>query len=90
MIVIRVSKKYFRPNEVDNLVGNANKAKRLLSWKPKNDIRHLIKEMLSSDLEISRKLKLKLKLKKKILIAGQEGMVGSSLYNFLKKRNLIF
>ena len=59
MIVIRVSKKYFRPNEVDNLIGNANKAKRLLSWKPKNDIRHLIKEMLSSDLEISRKLKLK-------------------------------
>ena len=50
MIVIRISKKYFRPNEVDNLIGNANKAKKILKWKPKTNIRELIKEMLDYDL----------------------------------------
>ena len=59
MKVIRVSKKYFRPNEVNNLIGNANKAKRLLKWKPKIHIHELIKEMMSTDLELIRKSKLK-------------------------------
>jgi len=59
MVIIRISKKYFRPNEVNNLIGNAGKAKKLLKWKPKIDIRHLIKEMIDSDLENIRKSKLK-------------------------------
>ena len=59
MKVIRVSKKYFRPNEVNNLIGNANKAKRLLKWKPKIHIHELIKEMMNTDLELIRKSKLK-------------------------------
>ena len=59
MIVVKISKKYFRPNEVNNLIGNANKAKKLLKWKPKIDIRHLIKEMIDSDLENIRKSQLK-------------------------------
>ncbi len=50
-IVIKVSKKYFRPNEVDNLIGNTSKAKRLLKWKPKIKIDDLIEEMLLSDLK---------------------------------------
>ena len=37
MIVVKIDKKYFRPNEVDNLVGNANKAKKLLKWSPKRN-----------------------------------------------------
>jgi len=59
MKVVKVSKKYFRPNEVNNLIGNANKAKRLLKWKPKIHIYQLIKEMMNTDLELIRKLKLK-------------------------------
>ena len=59
MIVIRVSKRYFRPNEVNNLIGNANKAKRLLKWKAKINIHQLIKEMMDTDLELIRKSKLK-------------------------------
>ena len=55
MIVIKVSKKYFRPNEVPNLIGNANKAKKLLKWKPKTNIDSLIKEMINTDLELVRK-----------------------------------
>ena len=59
MIIVKVSKQYFRPNEVNNLIGNANKAKKLLKWKPKINIYQLIKEMLDTDLENIRKSKLK-------------------------------
>ena len=59
MIIVRISKKYFRPNEVDNLIGNAKKAKKLLKWKPKTNIHQLIKEMIDADLENIRKLTLK-------------------------------
>ena len=36
MTVVRIDKKYFRPNEVNNLIGNSSKAKKILNWKPKN------------------------------------------------------
>ena len=55
MTVVRISKKYFRPNEVPNLKGNANKAKRLLNWKAKTNISELINEMMTNDLELVRK-----------------------------------
>ena len=50
-IIIKISKKYFRPNEVDNLIGNTSKAKKTFKWKPKIKIDELIKEMLESDLK---------------------------------------
>ena len=50
-IVIRISKKYFRPNEVNNLIGNTSKAKKVFNWRPKIKIDGLIKEMLESDLK---------------------------------------
>jgi GDPmannose 4,6-dehydratase len=59
MTVIKISKKYFRPNEVNNLIGNANKARRLLKWSPKRNIHQLIKEMMDTDLENIRKSNLK-------------------------------
>ena len=40
------NKKYFRPAEVDSLIGDARKAKRVLKWKPKINIHELIKEMI--------------------------------------------
>ena len=52
MIVIRIDKKYFRPNEVDNLVGNSSKAKKILNWKPKTSIYELIAEMMENDLTL--------------------------------------
>jgi GDPmannose 4,6-dehydratase len=51
-IIIKISKKYFRPNEVENLIGNTSKAKKTFKWKPKIKIDELIKEMLESDLKI--------------------------------------
>jgi GDPmannose 4,6-dehydratase len=55
MEVIRISKKYFRPNEVDNLIGDSSKAKKLLNWKPKVSIDELVKEMMEEDLDIVKK-----------------------------------
>jgi len=49
--IIECDKKYFRPTEVDILIGNANKAKRILKWKSKITIDELIKDMVDSDLK---------------------------------------
>ena len=51
-IVIKVSKKYFRPNEVENLIGDTSKAKKIFKWKPKISIDELIREMLESDIKL--------------------------------------
>ena len=50
MQVIKIHKKYFRPNEVENLIGNSSKSKKLLNWNPKTSIYALIKDMLDNDL----------------------------------------
>lgn len=50
--LVRVSKKYFRPTEVDLLHSNPEKAMKKLNWKPKYDLKALVKEMIDSDLQI--------------------------------------
>ena len=42
---------YFRPTEVDLLIGDASKAREKLGWKPKTSFAQLVKEMVASDLE---------------------------------------
>jgi len=54
-IIIRVSKNYFRPLDVTNLLGDYSKAKRLLNWKPKKDLDYLINEMIKFDLDNLKK-----------------------------------
>ena len=49
--IIEIKKKYFRPAEVDTLKGDFSKAKRLLKWKPKHDIKSLIRDMISYELD---------------------------------------
>ncbi|EGG25125.1 hypothetical protein DFA_03372 [Cavenderia fasciculata] len=46
-----VDPKYFRPTEVDILLGNPTKAQQILKWKPKTSFEHLIKEMVEKDFE---------------------------------------
>ena len=48
-IVIRVDSRYFRPSEVDNLLGDPSKAKNLLKWEPKYNLEELISEMVEYD-----------------------------------------
>tara|TARA_Y100000996_G_scaffold244723_1_gene192455 strand:+ start:4908 stop:5948 length:1041 start_codon:yes stop_codon:yes gene_type:complete len=49
--IIEINKRYFRPLEVNNLRGNFNKAKKVLKWRPKKNIKTLIKEMIDYELE---------------------------------------
>jgi len=49
--IIECDKEYFRPLEVDTLLGNASKAKRELKWKPKINIKSLVKEMVHSEMK---------------------------------------
>ena len=53
--VISVDPNYFRPTEVDLLVGDSTKAKNLLGWTPKNNLNDIISEMMDSDLKITQK-----------------------------------
>ena len=48
-VIIECSKKYFRPSEVDTLLGNPKKAKKILNWKPKFSIKELVREMVKKD-----------------------------------------
>lgn len=53
--VIAVDKRYFRPTEVDLLIGDASKAEKILGWKPKHTLQDLVKDMVQADLELFRK-----------------------------------
>ena len=48
-LIIECSKKYFRPSEVDTLIGDPTKARKILKWKPKISISDLVKEMVEED-----------------------------------------
>ena len=50
-VVIRIDPMYFRPTEVDLLLGDYSKANKLLGWSPKISFEELVKEMVLSDLE---------------------------------------
>ncbi len=47
--IILIDSNYYRPTEVDLLVGDANKAKKLLNWEPNYNLNSLVKEMINSD-----------------------------------------
>ena len=49
-----IDPKYFRPAEVDLLIGDYSKAESLLGWKPRTKFRQLVQEMVEADLEILR------------------------------------
>jgi GDPmannose 4,6-dehydratase len=49
--IIKISEKYFRPSDVNTLLGDATKAKEELGWEPKIGIDELVKEMMLCDLE---------------------------------------
>jgi GDPmannose 4,6-dehydratase len=54
-VVVKVDPKYYRPTEVDLLIGDPTKAMTKLGWKPKYDLAALVQEMVASDLEIFKK-----------------------------------
>lgn len=54
-ILVEVLPEYFRPTEVEFLLGDSSKARKLLGWRPKHSLKELVKDMVSSDLELFRK-----------------------------------
>ena len=48
--IIECKKKFLRPAEVDSLMGDSSKAKKILKWTPKKDIKHLVKDMIDYEL----------------------------------------
>lgn len=54
-VIVEIDPKYYRPAEVELLVGDAGKAKQKLGWEPKYTVKELCKEMVQSDLELFRR-----------------------------------
>ena len=53
--VVRIDPRYFRPTEVETLLGDASKARRELGWFPKTELDTLVAEMVASDLTLARR-----------------------------------
>jgi GDPmannose 4,6-dehydratase len=54
-VVVRVDPRYFRPTEVELLIGDATKAKQKLGWVPEHDLASLVKDMMAGDLLLMKK-----------------------------------
>lgn len=53
--LVEVHPEYFRPTEVDSLLGDAKKAKEILNWEPEISFEELVKEMIEADFELAKK-----------------------------------
>jgi GDPmannose 4,6-dehydratase len=54
-IIVRVDPRYFRPTEVETLLGDASKAREKLAWKPRTSFAQLVEEMIQEDLDIAQR-----------------------------------
>jgi len=54
-VIVRIDPRYFRPTEVESLLGDASKAKKQLGWEPKISFTELVEEMVKEDLAIARR-----------------------------------
>jgi GDPmannose 4,6-dehydratase len=57
-VVVEIDPRYFRPAEVDLLIGDFNKAKQILGWEPKIKVEELVKEMVAEDIKLFKRDKL--------------------------------
>jgi GDPmannose 4,6-dehydratase len=48
--IVSIDPRYFRPTEVDTLLGDSSKARQQMGWKPKTTFKELVKEMVAMDL----------------------------------------
>ncbi len=54
-VILKIDPKYYRPTEVDLLLGDPTKSKQKLGWEPKHDLDSLVKDMMKSDLELFKR-----------------------------------
>lgn len=57
-VILRIDPRYYRPTEVDILLGDPSKAKEKLDWEPKYDLNSLVEDMVTSDLELFKREKI--------------------------------
>ncbi len=53
--IVKIDPRYFRPTEVETLLGDPSKAKRQLGWEPKTSFKELVSEMVAEDLQIAER-----------------------------------
>ena len=56
-VLIEVDPRYFRPAEVDFLLGDSTKARQKLGWEPKYDLKTMVAEMVEEDMKLAKKAK---------------------------------
>jgi GDPmannose 4,6-dehydratase len=54
-IIVRIDARYFRPTEVESLLGDASKARQQLGWSPRVPFAQLVREMVTADLELAKR-----------------------------------
>ena len=54
-VIVEVDPRYFRPTEVETLLGDASKAREKLGWTPKISFEEMVQEMMQTDLELARR-----------------------------------
>ncbi len=54
-VIVRIDPRYFRPTEVETLLGDAGKAKKILGWKPKTSFQELVREMAEEDFKAAER-----------------------------------
>jgi len=54
-VIVRVDPKYFRPTEVESLLGDPSKAEKVLGWKPEITVKEMCEEMMQSDMAEAQK-----------------------------------
>ena len=72
-VVVKVDSRYFRPTEVDQLLGDSTKAKKKLGWEPKEDLESLVEEMVKNDLN---------EAKKELILKDKGFKISKSIENF--------
>ncbi|VDZ99428.1 GDP-mannose 4,6-dehydratase [Salmonella enterica subsp. enterica] len=99
-VIVAVDPRYFRPAEVETLLGDPSKAHEKLGWKPEITLSEMVSEMVANDLEAAKKHSLLkshgyevaialgvLRMnKQRIFVAGHRGMVGSAIVRQLAPR----
>jgi len=53
--IVKIDRRYFRPTEVETLLGDASKANKKLGWKPQTSFETLVEEMVTEDLGLARR-----------------------------------
>ena len=81
-VIVACNRAYYRPLEVNSLLGDSRKARRTLGWKPKVNINELISDMVNTEFKNFPLESMK------IFLAGHKGLVGSAILRKLIKKNI--